>query len=112
MTKPWDLHKATIKTLYAEHTLAEVRAIMMDKYNFKASKEEEKERRKEGRKDRLIEQDRTRAYRGRLIQWGVRKYTSRKHGDAASVSGASRDGGASDTASREGDGASVTSRDE
>ncbi|GAW21208.1 hypothetical protein ANO14919_107260 [Xylariales sp. No.14919] len=91
MTKPWDLHKATIKTLYAEHTLAEVRAIMMDKHNFKAS---------------------TRAYRGRLIQWGVRKYTSRKHGDAASVSGASRDGGASDTGSREGDGASVTSRDE
>lgn len=37
MTKPWDLHEATIKKLYAENTLAVVRKTMIDRYNFKAS---------------------------------------------------------------------------
>lgn len=39
MTKPWELHEATIKKLYAENTLAVVRKTMIDKYNFKASYE-------------------------------------------------------------------------
>ncbi|KAI0100291.1 hypothetical protein GGR51DRAFT_533104 [Nemania sp. FL0031] len=65
MTKPWDLHEATIKKLYAEHTLAEVRKMMIDKYNFTAS---------------------TRAYRGRLIKWGVRKYNCRRRSDGGSGS--------------------------
>jgi hypothetical protein len=37
MTKPWDLHEATIKKLYAENTLAVVRKIMIEEHNFKAS---------------------------------------------------------------------------
>ncbi|KAJ3572510.1 hypothetical protein NPX13_g5023 [Xylaria arbuscula] len=37
MTKPWELHEATIKKLYAENTLAVVRKTMIDRYNFKAS---------------------------------------------------------------------------
>ncbi|KAI1122001.1 hypothetical protein F5Y10DRAFT_255108 [Nemania abortiva] len=74
MTKPWDLHEATIKKLYAEHTLAEVRQTMIDKYNFSAS---------------------TRAYRGRLIKWGVRKYNCRRRSDCASISAGSPDGSVS-----------------
>ncbi|KAI1827244.1 hypothetical protein F4861DRAFT_398773 [Xylaria intraflava] len=79
MTKSWDLHEATIKRLYAENTLAAVRVIMIDKYNFKAS--------------------RTRAYRGRLIKWGVRKY-NRRRSDCGSSSCGSLDGsiGSSDFA--------------
>ncbi|KAI0155121.1 hypothetical protein GGR57DRAFT_87770 [Xylariaceae sp. FL1272] len=79
MTKPWDVHEETIKSLYAEHTLSDVRRIMMERYNFKAS---------------------TRAYRGRLIKWGVRKYNRRRPNefDAMSASpGASTSRG--DTAS-------------
>ncbi|KAI0532135.1 hypothetical protein GGR58DRAFT_523541 [Xylaria digitata] len=79
MTKPWDLHEATIKKLYAENTLAVVRKTMIDKYNFKAS---------------------TRAYRGRLIKWGVRKYNCRRRSDGGSTSvGSPDDSSGSDTAS-------------
>ncbi|KAI0408354.1 hypothetical protein F4802DRAFT_408889 [Xylaria palmicola] len=80
MTKPWDLHEATIKKLYAEHTLAVVRKIMIEKYNFKAS---------------------TRAYRGRLDKWGVRKYNCRKRSNSGSISAGSPGGSTSgsDTAS-------------
>ncbi|KAI1079924.1 hypothetical protein F5B20DRAFT_143773 [Whalleya microplaca] len=63
MTKQWDLHEATIKALYAEHTLSIVRKIMIEKYGFRAS---------------------TRAYRGRLIRWGVRKYNCKKRQDRTS----------------------------
>ncbi|KAI0010407.1 hypothetical protein F4779DRAFT_313356 [Xylariaceae sp. FL0662B] len=63
MTKQWELHEATIKTLYADHTLSVVRKIMIEKHGFKAS---------------------TRAYRGRLIRWGVRKYNCKKRHDRAS----------------------------
>ncbi|GAW14045.1 hypothetical protein ANO14919_034370 [Xylariales sp. No.14919] len=80
MTKPWDLHEATIKKLYAENTLAVVRKTMIDKYNFKAS---------------------TRAYRGRLIKWGVRKYNCRRRSDGGLISVGSPDDSmsGSDTAS-------------
>ncbi|KAI0813100.1 hypothetical protein GGR55DRAFT_677423 [Xylaria sp. FL0064] len=80
MTKPWDLHEATIKKLYAEHTLAVVQKIMMEKYNFKAS---------------------IRAFRGHLIKWGVRKYNCRRRSDCDSMSPGSPDGSTSgsDTAS-------------
>ncbi|KAI1741672.1 hypothetical protein F4680DRAFT_414725 [Xylaria scruposa] len=80
MTKPWDLHEATIKKLYAEKTLSQVRKIMIEKYNFKAS---------------------TRAYRGRLDKWGVRKYNCRRRSDCGSVSAGSPEGSmsGSDTAS-------------
>ncbi|KAI1758215.1 hypothetical protein F4782DRAFT_544562 [Xylaria castorea] len=80
MTKPWDLHEATIKKLYAEKTLSQVRKIMIEKYNFKAS---------------------TRAYRGRLDKWGVRKYNCRRRSDCGSVSAGSPEGSTSgsDTAS-------------
>ncbi|KAI1422455.1 hypothetical protein F5Y12DRAFT_799575 [Xylaria sp. FL1777] len=80
MTKPWELHEATIKKLYAENTLAVVRKTMIERYNFKAS---------------------TRAYRGRLIKWGVRKYNCRRRGDGGSISAGSPDGSVSgsDTAS-------------
>lgn len=37
MTKAWDAHKGTIKDLYMKHTLAIVRQIMQEQYNFKAS---------------------------------------------------------------------------
>ncbi|OTB12124.1 hypothetical protein K445DRAFT_25953 [Daldinia sp. EC12] len=59
MTKPWEAHEATIKDLYANNTLSVVRQIMIEQYGFKAS---------------------VRAYRGRLIRWGVRKYNCRKRG--------------------------------
>ncbi|KAI0863869.1 hypothetical protein F4860DRAFT_20831 [Xylaria cubensis] len=80
MTKPWDLHEATIKKLYAEKTLSQVRKIMIEKYNFKAS---------------------TRAYRGRLDKWGVRKYNCRRRSDCGSISAGSPEGSmsGSDTAS-------------
>ncbi|KAI0425911.1 hypothetical protein F5Y09DRAFT_320541 [Xylaria sp. FL1042] len=81
MTKPWDLHEDTIKKLYAENTLAVVRKTMMERYNFKAS---------------------VRAYRGRLIKWGVRKYNCRRRDDCGSISTGSQDGSSSsgsDTAS-------------
>ncbi|KAI0898866.1 hypothetical protein F4806DRAFT_493373 [Annulohypoxylon nitens] len=63
MTKQWDMHEATIKQLYAENTLARVRQMMIDQYGFKAS---------------------VRAYRGRLIRWGVRKYNCRKRASSDS----------------------------
>lgn len=63
MTKQWDQYEETIKALYADHTLAQVRQIMTAKYNFNAS---------------------TRAYRGRLIKWDVRKYNCRRHGQCKS----------------------------
>ncbi|KAI1088265.1 hypothetical protein F5B19DRAFT_472085 [Rostrohypoxylon terebratum] len=69
MTKQWDMHEATIKQLYAENTLAVVRQIMIDRYGFKAS---------------------VRAYRGRLIRWGVRKYNCRKRA-SSDGSGSVRD---------------------
>ncbi|KAI0378967.1 hypothetical protein F5Y04DRAFT_290690 [Hypomontagnella monticulosa] len=69
MTKQWDVYEATIKELYAENTLAVVRQIMIDQYGFKAS---------------------VRAYRGRLIRWGIRKYNCRKRASSsASGSGGS-----------------------
>ncbi|KAI0438231.1 hypothetical protein F4803DRAFT_105238 [Xylaria telfairii] len=71
MTKPWELHEATIKKLYSEKTLSDVRKIMIEKYNFKAS---------------------TRAYRGRLDKWGVRKYNCRRRSDGGSVSAGSPEG--------------------
>ncbi|KAI1387960.1 uncharacterized protein F4822DRAFT_297200 [Hypoxylon trugodes] len=61
MTKQWDQYEATIKDLYAENTLSVVRQMMIDQYGFKAS---------------------VRAYRGRLIRWGVRKYNCRKRSSA------------------------------
>ncbi|KAI1118325.1 hypothetical protein F5Y14DRAFT_259410 [Nemania sp. NC0429] len=72
MTKPWDLHEATIKKLYAENTLAVVRKTMSEEYNFKAS---------------------TRAYRGRLVKWGVRKYHCRRQSDCSSMLSAGSPGG-------------------
>ncbi|KAI2617768.1 hypothetical protein GGR54DRAFT_195268 [Hypoxylon sp. NC1633] len=76
MTKQWAMYEATIKSLYAENTLSVVRQIMIDKYGFRAS---------------------TRAYRGRLIRWNVRKYNCRKRGDrAASMSASSSGGGGND----------------
>ncbi|KAI1166127.1 hypothetical protein F5B18DRAFT_607370 [Nemania serpens] len=72
MTKPWDLHEATIKKLYAENTLAVVRKTMIEEHNFKAS---------------------TRAYRGRLVKWGMRKYNCRRRSDCSSIlSAGSQDG--------------------
>lgn len=67
------MYEATIKTLYAENTLSVVRQIMIDKYGFRAS---------------------TRAYRGRLIRWGVRKYNCRKLSDRASSRASSVNDGA------------------
>ncbi|KAH7040320.1 Clr5 domain-containing protein [Microdochium trichocladiopsis] len=57
MTKSWDTYRSIIVDLYADRTLAEVRQIMQRDYGFDAS---------------------TRAYRGRLIRWGVRKYNTRR----------------------------------
>ncbi|KAI1338780.1 hypothetical protein F5Y15DRAFT_385295 [Xylariaceae sp. FL0016] len=66
MTKQWETYEAVIRRLYQEYTLNVVRQIMIEKYNFRAS---------------------TRAYRGRLIRWGVRKYNTRRpHDDRASAS--------------------------
>ncbi|KAI1770332.1 hypothetical protein F4818DRAFT_264907 [Hypoxylon cercidicola] len=73
MTKQWDMYEDTIKTLYSENTLSVVRQIMIDKYGFRAS---------------------TRAYRGRLIRWGVRKYNCRKLSDHASSPASSVNDGA------------------
>ncbi|KAI0199773.1 hypothetical protein F4808DRAFT_198964 [Astrocystis sublimbata] len=80
MTKQWDIHEATIKQLYAEKTLSEVRKIMIREYGFKAS---------------------VRAYRGRLDKWGVRKYNCRRRSDAdsASVASPASSTSGSDTAS-------------
>ncbi|KAI1374443.1 hypothetical protein F4677DRAFT_426117, partial [Hypoxylon crocopeplum] len=79
MTKQWDAYEATIKNLYAENTLSVVRQIMIEKYGFKAS---------------------TRAYRGRLIRWNVRKYNCRKRDDRApSSASSSHDSSGSDLAS-------------
>ncbi|KAI1411073.1 hypothetical protein F5Y13DRAFT_191660 [Hypoxylon sp. FL1857] len=66
MTKQWDVYEATIKDLYAENTLSVVRQIMIEQYGFKAS---------------------VRAYRGRLIRWGVRKYNCRKRSGSSSSRG-------------------------
>ncbi|KAI2609669.1 uncharacterized protein GGS25DRAFT_225880 [Hypoxylon fragiforme] len=72
MTKQWEVYEDTIKNLYTENTLSVVRQTMMDRYGFKAS---------------------TRAYRGRLIRWNVRKYNCRKRGEERSPSSSSaRDG--------------------
>ncbi|KAI1760042.1 hypothetical protein GGR53DRAFT_511281 [Hypoxylon sp. FL1150] len=73
MTKQWDTYEATIKSLYAENTLSVVRQIMIDKYGFRAS---------------------TRAYRGRLIRWGVRKYNCRRVSDRGSSPTCSANDGA------------------
>ncbi|KAI1649003.1 uncharacterized protein F4817DRAFT_49849 [Daldinia loculata] len=75
MTKQWDVYEATIKDLYADNTLSVVRQIMIDQYGFRAS---------------------VRAYRGRLIRWGVRKYNCRKRA-SPSVSNSSADEGSSFT---------------
>ncbi|XXG95374.1 mRNA cap guanine-N7 methyltransferase [Hypoxylon texense] len=72
MTKQWDTYEATIKTLYADNTLSVVRQIMIDK---------------------------TRAYRGRLIRWGVRKYNCRKLSDRASSRASSVNDGAASSES-------------
>ncbi|KAI1472638.1 uncharacterized protein F4812DRAFT_409743 [Daldinia caldariorum] len=82
MTKPWEAYEATIKDLYAENTLSVVRQIMIDRYGFKAS---------------------VRAYRGRLIRWGVRKYNCRKRASPSTSHSSTDDGSSftsgSDTAS-------------
>ncbi|KAI0104565.1 hypothetical protein F4814DRAFT_93026 [Daldinia grandis] len=83
MTKQWDVYEAIIKDLYADNTLSVVRQIMIDQYRFEAS---------------------VRAYRGRLIRWGVRKYNCRKRvSPSASNSGSADEGSSftsgSDTAS-------------
>ncbi|KAH7026266.1 kinase-like domain-containing protein [Microdochium trichocladiopsis] len=72
MAKSWDTYRNIIVDLYADRTLAEVRQIMQRDYGFDAS---------------------TRAYRGRLIRWGVRKYNTRRAD--GSVSGDEDGGGAS-----------------
>ncbi|KXJ96768.1 Clr5 domain-domain-containing protein [Microdochium bolleyi] len=73
MTKSWDTYRSIIIDLYSDRTLAEVRQIMQRDYGFEAS---------------------TRAYRGRLIKWGVRKYNTRR--PDGSVSGdEDGDGGSS-----------------
>ncbi|EMR64821.1 hypothetical protein UCREL1_8218 [Eutypa lata UCREL1] len=56
MTKQWEQYEATIRALYADHTLATVRQIMIERHGFNAS---------------------VRAYRGRLDRWNVRKYNRR-----------------------------------
>ncbi|KAI8958733.1 hypothetical protein F5Y11DRAFT_28811 [Daldinia sp. FL1419] len=73
MTKPWEVYEAIIKDLYADNTLSVVQKIMIERYGFRAS---------------------VRAYRGRLIRWGIRKYNCRKRA-SPSVSNSSADGGAS-----------------
>ncbi|KAI1656364.1 hypothetical protein F4813DRAFT_364117 [Daldinia decipiens] len=82
MTKPWDVYEATIKDLYADNTLSVVRQIMIDQYGFRAS---------------------VRAYRGRLIRWGVRKYNCRKRASPSASNSSADDGSSftsgSDTAS-------------
>ncbi|KAI0176558.1 hypothetical protein GGR52DRAFT_571520 [Hypoxylon sp. FL1284] len=78
MTKQWDTYEETIKALYAENTLSVVRQIMIDKHGFRAS---------------------TRAYRGRLIRWGVRKYNCRKLSGRASSRASSPNDGALSSAS-------------
>lgn len=37
MTKAWETYEAIIKDLYAKHTLATVRDIMLNQYGFNAS---------------------------------------------------------------------------
>ncbi|KAI1806265.1 hypothetical protein F4811DRAFT_155469 [Daldinia bambusicola] len=76
MTKPWEAYEATIKDLYADNTLSVVRQIMIDRYGFRAS---------------------VRAYRGRLIRWGVRKYNCRKRASPSISHGSSTDEGSSFT---------------
>ncbi|KAL7622339.1 hypothetical protein AAE478_007843 [Parahypoxylon ruwenzoriense] len=71
MTKQWNLYETKIKSLYAKNTLSAVRQIMLEEYGFRAS---------------------TRAYRGRLIRWGVRKYNSRKYHNAPSSASSVNDG--------------------
>lgn len=67
MTKQWDQYEATIRALYAEHTLSTVRQIMIERHGFNAS---------------------VRAYRGRLDRWNVRKYNKRnRNGSVSSASG-------------------------
>ncbi|KAI0025956.1 Clr5 domain-containing protein [Xylariomycetidae sp. FL0641] len=65
MTKPWEAHRKTIIQLYNEKTLSTVRETMIKRHNFKAS---------------------TRAYRGRLIRWGIRKYNCKKQNGPARCS--------------------------
>ncbi|KAI1141888.1 hypothetical protein F5Y05DRAFT_374128 [Hypoxylon sp. FL0543] len=74
MTKQWEAYEATIKDLYAENTLSVVRQIMIEKYGFRAS---------------------VRAYRGRLIRWGVRKYNCRKRSSSRSSGGSANEAGSS-----------------
>ncbi|KAI1504705.1 hypothetical protein F5X99DRAFT_347533 [Biscogniauxia marginata] len=70
MTKPWEMHETTIKRLYSENKLADVRRIMSEEYNFIAS---------------------TRAYRGRLKRWGTHKYNCKRRNERASSAASSRD---------------------
>ncbi|KAI0601991.1 hypothetical protein F4775DRAFT_295056 [Biscogniauxia sp. FL1348] len=70
MTKPWEMHENTIKRLYSEHKLADVRKIMSEKYNFTAS---------------------TRAYRGRLKRWGTHKYNCKRRNKRALSCASSND---------------------
>ncbi|KAI0836264.1 hypothetical protein F5Y06DRAFT_105976 [Hypoxylon sp. FL0890] len=74
MTKQWEAYEATIKDLYAENTLSVVRQIMIEQYGFRAS---------------------VRAYRGRLIRWGVRKYNCRKRSSSRSSGGSANEVGSS-----------------
>ncbi|KAI1493911.1 hypothetical protein F5X96DRAFT_666336 [Biscogniauxia mediterranea] len=70
MTKPWEMHESTIKRLYSEHKLADVRKIMSEEYNFTAS---------------------TRAYRGRLKRWGTHKYNCKRRNKRAFSCASSND---------------------
>lgn len=82
MTKQWEQYEATIRALYADHTLATVRQIMIERHGFNAS---------------------VRAYRGRLDRWNVRKYNRRnRNGSVSSGSGSGDDG--SSTQALSGDG--------
>lgn len=83
MTKQWNLHEATIKKLYAENTLAVVRKIMIEEYNFKASYGFFCLRGNKFLAD--TSENRTRAYRGRLVKWRMRKYNCRRRSDCSST---------------------------
>ncbi|KAK3381397.1 Clr5 domain-containing protein [Podospora didyma] len=66
MTKTWDDNRKTIIRIYKDENkpLHEVRRIMEEEHQFKAS---------------------TRAYRSRFVRWGIRKYTSRKRPDSSNT---------------------------
>ncbi|KAI0174224.1 hypothetical protein BJ166DRAFT_587040 [Pestalotiopsis sp. NC0098] len=66
MTKAWEAYEAIIKDLYAKHTLATVRDIMLNQYGFNAS---------------------VRAYRQKLDAWGCTKYKRRDRAASRSSPG-------------------------